>query len=88
MSDFYKILGISRDATQDDIKKAYRKNALKYHPDKNQGDSQAEAKFKEISEAMDITKERVRQIRNSAIKYIHDLIKQGALKIKSSDYFS
>jgi RNA polymerase sigma factor (sigma-70 family) len=44
--------------------------------------------LKEISEAMDITKERVRQIRNSAIKYIHDLIKQGALKIKSSDYFS
>jgi molecular chaperone DnaJ len=53
MKDYYKILGVSRDASQDDIKKAYRKLAMKYHPDKNPGDSAAESKFKEISEAYD-----------------------------------
>jgi molecular chaperone DnaJ len=54
MSDFYSTLGISRDATQDEVKKAYRKNALKYHPDRNPGDAEAERKFKQISEAYEI----------------------------------
>lgn len=49
--DYYSSLGISRDASEADIKKAYRKLAQKYHPDKNPGDKQAEEKFKEISEA-------------------------------------
>ena len=49
--DYYKILGVSRDATQDDIKKAFRQLALKYHPDRNPGDKQSEEKFKEINEA-------------------------------------
>lgn len=49
--DFYKILGVSKDATQADLKKAYRKLARKYHPDSNAGDKTAEARFKEISEA-------------------------------------
>lgn len=51
MADYYQLLGIPKNATQDEIKKAYRKNALKYHPDKNQGDTEAEKKFKQISEA-------------------------------------
>ncbi|MCH9612854.1 MAG: Chaperone protein DnaJ [Chlamydiia bacterium] len=51
MSDYYSTLGIAKDASQDEIKKAYRKMALKYHPDKNKGDSKAEASFKEVSEA-------------------------------------
>ena len=49
--DYYEILGIGRDASQDDIKKAYRKMAVKFHPDKNQGDKKAEEKFKELGEA-------------------------------------
>lgn len=52
--DFYQVLGVSRDASQNDIKKAYRKLALKYHPDKNQGDKEAESKFKEISAAYEV----------------------------------
>jgi molecular chaperone DnaJ len=52
--DYYKILGVQKEASSDDIKKAYRKLALKYHPDKNQGDKAAEEKFKEISAAYEI----------------------------------
>ena len=51
MQDYYEILGVSRDADQDAIKKAYRKQAVKYHPDKNPDDASAEQRFKEISEA-------------------------------------
>ncbi|NTU43241.1 MAG: DnaJ domain-containing protein, partial [Nitrospirales bacterium] len=51
MSDYYSILGVDRKATQDEIKKAFRQLALKYHPDRNQGDKEAEEKFKEINEA-------------------------------------
>ncbi len=49
--DYYKILGVSKDASKEDIKKAYRKLALKYHPDRTKGDKKAEEKFKQISEA-------------------------------------
>ena len=50
-SDYYKVLGVSKSASDNEIKKAYRKLALKYHPDQTKGDKQAEAKFKKISEA-------------------------------------
>jgi molecular chaperone DnaJ len=52
--DYYKILEVDKSASQEEIKKAYRKLALKYHPDKNQGNSEAEEKFKEVSDAYSI----------------------------------
>jgi molecular chaperone DnaJ len=54
IKDYYKILGVSRNATEKDIKKAYRQLARKYHPDVNPGDKTAEAKFKEINEANEV----------------------------------
>ena|ERR1700722_92718 len=63
MSDYYEVLGLARNAGQDEIKKAYRKSALKYHPDRNPGDKEAEKKFKEISEAYEVlSDEKKRQI--------------------------
>ena len=52
--DYYKVLGVERNATEQEIKKAYRKLALKYHPDRNQGNKQAEEQFKEINEAYQV----------------------------------
>ena len=52
--DYYELLGVSKTATADEIKKAYRKLAIKYHPDKNPGNKEAEDKFKEISHAYEI----------------------------------
>ena len=49
--DYYQVLGVDKNASAEEIKKAYRKNAMKYHPDRNPGDKQAEEKFKEIGEA-------------------------------------
>ena len=59
--DFYQILGVSKSSSPDDIKKSYRKLAMQYHPDKNQGNKKAEDKFKEISEAYEILSDETKK---------------------------
>ena len=59
--DCYDVLGVPRSASKDDIKKAYRKLALKYHPDKTKGDKNSEEKFKEASEAYHILSDEKRK---------------------------
>ena len=53
-TDYYEILGVSQSASADEVKKAYRKIAMKYHPDRNQGDKEAEEKFKDAAEAYEV----------------------------------
>jgi molecular chaperone DnaJ len=57
MADFYSVLGVAKTASDDEIKKAYRKLAMQYHPDRNNGASEAEEKFKEITEAYDVLRD-------------------------------
>jgi len=56
-ADYYQILGVSKQASSDELKKAFRKLAMTYHPDRNQGNKESEAKFKEINEAYDVLKD-------------------------------
>ena len=59
--DYYDVLGVSKGATKDEIKKAYRKQALKYHPDKNPGDKKAEDMFKEAAEAYEVLRITIKE---------------------------
>ena len=59
--DYYQVLGVPNDASEDDIKRAYRRLAMKYHPDRNPGDSEAEGKFKESAEAYEVLSSRERR---------------------------
>ena len=61
--DYYEVLGVGKNASDDEIKKAYRKLAVKYHPDKNPGNKEAEAKFKEINEAHDVLSDKQKRAR-------------------------
>src|SRR4051812_39503692 len=56
-ADYYETLGVQKGANADELKKAYRSMAMRFHPDKNQGDKTAEQKFKEINEAYDVLKD-------------------------------
>ena len=71
--DYYRILGVSRNATDEEIKSAFRKLALKYHPDRNPDNKEAESKFKEINEAYDV-------LSNSEKRQIYDAYGEDGLK--------
>ena len=73
--DYYATLGVSRDVSADDLKKAYRKQAMQFHPDRNPGDKAAEAKFKECSEAYDVLKDD--QKRAAYDRFGHAAFEQG-----------
>ncbi len=73
--DFYELLGVSRTASADEIKKAYRKLAMKHHPDQNKGNSEAEAKFRELTAAYDVLKDD--QKRAAYDRFGHDAYSQG-----------
>ena len=62
MADFYNVLGVERGATDDDIKKAYRRLAMQYHPDRNGGAKDAEERFKEITEAYDVLRDPAKRV--------------------------
>ena len=74
--DYYELLGVSRSSSSDEIKKSYRKLAMQYHPDKNQGNPAAEEKFKEISEAYEVLQDA--QKRSMYDQYGHAAFSQGA----------
>lgn len=74
--DYYEVLGVSPDVTDADLKKAYRKLAVKYHPDKNPGDASAEEKFKEVSEAYDVLKDAEK--RSAYDRFGHAAFEGGA----------
>jgi len=73
--DFYATLGVARDASADDLKKAYRKLAMQFHPDRNPGDKRAEARFKDANEAYDILKDD--QKRSAYDRFGHAAFEQG-----------
>ncbi len=61
--DYYEVLGVNKNATEDELKRAYRKLAMKYHPDHNPGDAEAEQKFKEAAEAYDVLRDPEKRAR-------------------------
>jgi len=73
--DFYEILGVQRNASDDEIKKSYRKLAMKHHPDRNKDDKESERKFKEVSAAYEILKDSEK--RSAYDQYGHDAFRQG-----------
>ena len=73
--DFYEILGVQKNASDDEIKKSYRKLAMKYHPDRNKDDKESERKFKEVSAAYEVLKDSEK--RSAYDQYGHDAFKQG-----------
>jgi len=75
--DFYEILGVQKNASDDEIKKSYRKLAMQYHPDRNKDNKESERKFKEVSAAYEILKDSEK--RSAYDQYGHDAFRQGGM---------
>ena len=73
--DYYEILGVSKGASQDEVKKSYRRLAMKYHPDRNKSDASAETKFKEAKEAYEILKDEEK--RSAYDRFGHESVRTG-----------
>ncbi|XOD70198.1 MAG: molecular chaperone DnaJ [Sodalis sp. (in: enterobacteria)] len=76
-SDYYEILGVSRDAEEREIKKAYKRLAMKFHPDRNPGNAEAETKFKEIKEAYEVLVDANKRVAYD--QYRHEAVEQGGM---------
>jgi preprotein translocase subunit Sec63 len=73
--DYYDVLGVNKSASPEDIKSAYRKLAVKYHPDKNPGDKAAEDKFKEASEAYGILSDKIYSfLRQINVEHVKEMV--------------
>src|SRR5262245_37976937 len=70
--DFYEVLGVPRDANEEAVKKAYRKLARQYHPDRNPGDKAAEAKVKEVQEAYDVLSDKNKRAQYDRFGFVGD----------------
>ena len=82
--DCYELLGVARDASADDIKKAFRKLAMQCHPDRNPNDKEAEHRFKELNEAYDILKDEQR--RAAYDRFGHAAFEQGGGRGGGGDF--
>jgi len=81
--DFYEILGVQKNASEDELKRAYRKLALEHHPDRNQGDAESESKFKEAAEAYDVLRDPEKRRRYDT--FGHEGLNGGAGGFSSSE---
>lgn len=81
MADYYEVLGVPRDADQDAIKKAYRRLAMEYHPDRNEGSKEAEEKFKQVTEAYEV-------LRDPEKRSVYDRYGESGLKGRAGAGFS
>jgi molecular chaperone DnaJ len=86
--DYYEVLGVSKTSTPDEIKRAYRQMALKYHPDKNQGNKEAEEKFKEAAEAYDVLSNPDKKARYDQFGHNAPGGFSGATEFNMEDIFS